>query len=67
MFRGTCPKCEKPLFDVPSFDAFSESRPVTLTCQHDQTVYVVTHDKTDIYFREKGSPATEKIKAEKYG
>ncbi len=67
MYRGACPNDGGTLFEVPSFAAFSEKRPICLTCQHCGESYIISHKGDDIYYRRKGQPATEAMTAEKYG
>ena len=68
-FEGKCknPDCEQLLFQVPDFEAFSEKRPVTLTCRGCGTPYLIVHKGSDILYRVKGEPSSEAIAAEKYG
>lgn len=67
MYRGTCINDGGTLFEVPNFEAFSEKRPIRLTCQHCGAQYKVTQTKDDILYRLKDQPASESIAAEKYG
>lgn len=67
MYRGYCKNDGGVLFDVPNFEAFSEKRPIILTCQHCGNEYKIVHKGADIEYRLKDEPATEAVKAEKYG